>query len=64
MQFLQQAVKVWSASCQSGDMRDCAQLGVAVLALGNKKLARETFQTACKAGDVWACAMAKHPKVR
>lgn len=64
MNFLQQAVKVWQASCQSGDMRDCAQLGVAVLALGNKPLAKKTFEVSCKGGDVWGCAMAKHPKVR
>ncbi|MEZ4222149.1 MAG: tetratricopeptide repeat protein [Polyangiaceae bacterium] len=64
MQFLKQAVSVWSASCKSGDMRDCAQLGVAVLALGNKPLAQQTFAMACKGGDQWACAMAKHPRVR
>jgi len=63
-QFLNQAAKVWQASCKSGDMRDCAQLGVAVLALGQKPLARRMFTLACSGGDVWACAMAKHPRVR
>lgn len=63
-QFLKNAAQVWGPNCKQGIYRDCTQLGVAVLALGDKPLAKQAFGGACKGGDPWACELLKHPKVR
>lgn len=63
-QFLENAVQAWAPNCKQGIVRDCTQLGVSVLALGDRQLARRVFVEACGTGDPWAWELARHPRVR
>lgn len=64
LQGLKDGAEAWKATCAGGAERDCALLGVAVLGVGNRDLAKQVFAQACKMGDRWACDLGAHPKIR
>ncbi|AKT42873.1 tetratricopeptide repeat protein [Chondromyces crocatus] len=49
-------------SCDSGNTRDCATLGVLSVASGNKAGGKIDLDRACTRGDAWACSVAKQLK--
>ncbi|EYF05680.1 tetratricopeptide repeat protein [Chondromyces apiculatus] len=49
-------------SCDSGNVRDCATLGILSAASGNKAGGKMDLDRACTRGDAWACSVAKQLK--
>ncbi|MCC6554802.1 MAG: sel1 repeat family protein [Polyangiaceae bacterium] len=52
----------WRKSCDAGNTRDCATLGLVTVAGGNKQMGLSDLDRACMRGDAFACAAAKKLK--
>ena len=57
-----QSTMAWRKSCDSGNTRDCASLGLVTVAGGNKVAGMFDLDRACMRGDGFACAVAKKLK--
>ncbi|MFO0663221.1 MAG: tetratricopeptide repeat protein [Polyangiaceae bacterium] len=49
------AVTVWQGSCTNGIVRDCTQVAVVALSLGQRENGLKLMKKACELGDDWAC---------
>lgn len=49
------AVTVFQGSCTNGIVRDCTQVGVIAIALGQREQGQQLLKKACQLGDDWAC---------